>query len=98
MPVSKIEQISPRLKIGLISPYDHAVPGGVSDHIGHLARQFDQWGHSVRIMAPCSDPSRIVDENFIPMGRPVPVPSGGSIARVSVSIWLRPKIKTLLQQ
>ena len=63
-----------------------------------LSAQFRAWGHTVKIMAPCSSPQRISDEDFVPMGRPVPVPSGGSIARVSFSIWLRPKIKQFLQQ
>ena len=86
------------LKVGFISPYDHAFHGGVTSHITMLSAQFRAWGHTVKIMAPCSSPQRIVDDDFVPMGRPVPVPSGGSIARVSFSIWLRPKIKRFLQR
>ena len=32
------------------------------------------------------------------MGKALPIPSGGSIARVSFSIWLRPKIKNLIEK
>ena len=85
------------MKIGFVSPYDYAVHGGVNEHIAGLAGQFASWGHDVRIIAPCSTKG-ISDESFIPMGRAVPVPSGGSIARISLSLWLRPRIKSLLQQ
>ena len=84
------------LKIGLFSPYDHASYGGVQSHINEVAGQFRNWGHSVRVVAPCASPESIDDPDFIPMGRPVPVPTAGSVARVSFSVWLRPEIKNFL--
>ena len=84
------------IKIALVSAFDYATHGGVNDHIRRLAAQFETWGHHVRVIAPCSDIRRVTDSNFIPMGRSVPVPSNGSIARVSLSVWLQPRIKRLL--
>jgi phosphatidylinositol alpha-mannosyltransferase len=86
------------MKIALVSAFDYAFSGGVNDHIRNLASQFEGWGHTVKVVAPCSEPDRVSDENFVAMGKPVPVPSGGSIARVSFSVWLRPRIKELLRR
>lgn len=76
------------MKIALTSPYDFAVVSGVNAHVLHLARQFVSTGHTVHIMAPCSQRISEVDGvRLISLGRPVPVPAGGSVARLSFSVW-----------
>lgn len=85
------------MRIAFVSAFDFAVPSGVNNHIQELSYQFEAWGHSTNIIAPCSDSQRVLADNFVPMGKPVPIPSNGSIARISFSIWLRPRIRKLLQ-
>ena len=87
------------MKLALVSPYDFAVPGGVNSHIEHLAREFVRGGHTVWILAPSSQPVVAMEgTSFARLGMPVPVPSGGSVARVSVSLWLYRKLRALLDQ
>ncbi len=87
------------MKIALVSPYDFTWPGGVTNHISQLAHRFTDIGHQVKILTPHS-PSRSMpmDGDFVPLGRSIPVPSGGSIARISLSIWLYRRIKALLNK
>jgi len=87
------------MKIGIVSPYDFTWPGGVTNHISHLAHRFTAMGHQVKILTPHS-PSRDMptDGDFIPLGRSVPIPAGGSVARVSLSVWLYGRIKDLLNK
>ena len=84
------------MKIGLLSAYDHAAHGGVREHVVNLARQFRLQGHSVRVIAPCSNRDGLDDPDFIPMDRPIVIPTGGSWARVSMSVWNRRRTKAML--
>lgn len=87
------------MKIALVSPYDFAYPGGVTGHIGNLAREFIERGHQVRILAPSSTSASSASPYYlVPLGRTVPVPAGGSIARISFSVWLERRIKRLLEE
>jgi len=72
------------MKIGLVSPYDWSYPGGVRNHVWHLANEFIAQGHEVRILAPASGPQRKVPEKHIyKIGWTTPIPANGSIARVA---------------
>jgi len=86
------------MKIALVSPYDYAYPGGVMDHISNLGQHLVKAGHEIKVIAPLSGPPPTTDKELIPMGRSFPVPSGGSTARISLSVWLEPTIKRLLKE
>ena len=83
------------MKIALVSPYDFFYPGGVANHILNLERQFTRLGHEVKVIAPASGPVTLFGDRFIPIGTPRPVPSGGSIARVTLSTH---KLKAILEK
>ena len=85
------------MKIGLVSPYDYSFPGGVVNHISHLAHNFVQMGHEVKILAPClKNGTNYFNEDIKAVGRPFPIPYGGSMARVPISPWLPIQIKKIL--
>ena len=87
------------MRIGLVSPYDFAYPGGVAEHIQHLAAEFRKVGHEVHIIAPSSaDPATLEEDGYLHrVGRVVPVPTNGSVARIELSVaWWQ--VKRLLKQ
>jgi phosphatidylinositol alpha-mannosyltransferase len=86
------------VKIALVSPYDFAYPGGVAIHISYLERYFTRMGHEVKVIAPASKAISSFGDRFIPIGSPRPIPSSGSIARVTISPWLSSKIKDVLDR
>ena len=55
-------------------------------------------GHVVKVLAPVKSPYTIDQDNLIPVGRPIPVPSGGSIARISLSVWRERRVKAILKE
>ena len=86
------------MKIALVSPYDFAFPGGVTSHISSLEKYLTRMGHEVKVIAPASKEISVFGDRFIPIGKPRPIPSSGSIIRVSISLNLGPEIKEVLKR
>jgi len=84
------------MKIALVSPYDFAFPGGVTNHISSLEHQLILMGHEVKMIAPASKAALSFGDGFIPIGTPRPVPASGSICRVTISPWLSTRVKPVL--
>ena len=85
------------LRIGLVSPYDTAHHGGVNEHVRQLAGYLRTQGHAVKMIAPHSR-GQLPDPDCIPLGRVTPIAVNGSVARVSFSLTLGPKVKRILKQ
>jgi phosphatidyl-myo-inositol alpha-mannosyltransferase len=77
------------VKIGLVSPYDFASPGGVNDHVRHLAVELQALGHESRIFAPSSRTDVGFDAaRFYRIGTPIAIPVNDSVARITLSFHL----------
>jgi len=86
------------MKIALVSPYDFAYPGGVTNHISSLERQFTRMDHEVKVIAPASQAVSTFGDRFIPIGKPRPIPMSGSICRITISLRLASTIKAVLSE
>lgn len=87
------------MKIALVSPYDYPYPGGVTEHICHLAAEFRRLGHEVHIIAPQSSGVREQAGEIVhTVGSVVPVPVNGSVARISLSLRLSRQVKEILER
>jgi phosphatidylinositol alpha-mannosyltransferase len=86
------------MKIALVSPYDYPYPGGVTEHVRNLAEQFLMRGHEVHVIAPSSaDPASVsAGPKLHRVGRPVPIPANGSVARITLPLDGYLQVKQLL--
>lgn len=76
------------MKIALVSPYDYTYPGGVGDHIRHLAVELRGMGNTVKVIAPTqagADDEVIEGPDFYGIGKAVKIPANGSTARITIS-------------
>ncbi|MGB6770674.1 MAG: glycosyltransferase family 4 protein [Candidatus Dormiibacterota bacterium] len=86
------------MKVGMVSPYDYGKPGGVGEHVRYLAAELRNRGTEVKILAPSAGKHETAVEGLYPLGRPIPVPANGSVARISLSFHLARKIREILDQ
>jgi phosphatidylinositol alpha-mannosyltransferase len=87
------------MKIALVSPYDWTVPGGVNGHISYLTAHYQRRGHDVTVVAPASrqtgrEPPWVTIIGHSSIG----LPASGSVANVSLSYNLGPRVKRLLER
>jgi len=86
------------MRIGLVSPYDFASPGGVNDHVRHLADRLQQIGHETRIFAPSSRADVDFDSaRFYRIGTPIAIPVNESVARITLSFHLASKVAAIIE-
>ncbi len=87
------------MRIALVSPYDYPYPGGVTEHIAALDRVFRQWGHDVWVLATSSKDEEELRSNVLKVaGGVFPLPSSGSVARVSLSPRAYRRVKSILRE
>jgi phosphatidylinositol alpha-mannosyltransferase len=84
------------LRIAHVCPYDYSVAGGVCEHVRHLDKQMRSMGHDVTVIAPTSGNAQRAP-NLVSISRwAAPVPGSGSIARISLSPLVYPRMKRIL--
>lgn len=85
------------MKIALVSPYDYAYPGGVGRHVDALSRHFRELGHQVAIIVPgTSDAEAEESGGIYRIGRVMPVPANGSVARITLSLRMITRVRRIL--
>jgi phosphatidylinositol alpha-mannosyltransferase len=86
------------VRVGLVSPYDFASPGGVNDHVRHLAVRLQALGHETRIFAPSSRAEVDFDSaRFYRIGTPIAIPANDSVARITLSFHLANRVAALIE-
>ncbi len=85
------------MRVGLVSPYDFASPGGVNDHIRNMGVQLQRLGHETRIFAPSSRADVDFDSaRFYRIGTPIAIPVNDSVARITLSFHLANQVAAII--
>ncbi len=85
------------MKIALVTPYDYPYPGGVTEHLMHLDREFRARGHDTRVIAASTEDQDALDSNVIKVsGAVAPIPFAGSTARITLSPQVYRRVKKIL--
>jgi len=83
------------VKVLIVSPYSWTTPGGVGAHVGHLAQALRTRGHEVRVLAPAEGD---VEPGVVSVGRSIPVPYNGSVARLAFGPRVAGRIRVALRR
>ncbi len=86
------------MKVGLVSPYDFASPGGVTDHVRYLSKELQNLGHEAQIFAPSSrDHADSEGAVLHRIGTPIAIPVNDSVARITLSFHLANQVQSIVE-
>jgi phosphatidyl-myo-inositol alpha-mannosyltransferase len=85
------------MRVGVVCPYSLDVPGGVQNHVRDLAAQLPRRGYDVRVLAPGGD-ARDLPVHVETVGRAVPVPYNGSVARLAFGPRVAARVRRWLTE
>jgi phosphatidylinositol alpha-mannosyltransferase len=86
-----------RLRIALVTEYYYPHFGGVCEHVHFLARELRRRGHHADIITSALG-HRASDPNLVEIGHSLPVYANGSLARITVGVGLRRRLRDQLRQ
>ena len=87
------------MKICLVSDIYYPHPGGVSEHIYHLAQHLRKRGHTVKILtADYGDNKGYDHPDILRVGRAIPVPANKSTGMITIGRNLSEEIKGILDR
>jgi phosphatidylinositol alpha-mannosyltransferase len=85
------------LKVCLVSDIYYPHPGGISEHIYHLAQHLRKRGHTGKILtADYGDNKTFTHPDIIRVGRAMPLPSNKSVAMITIGRNLSDEVKGIL--
>jgi phosphatidylinositol alpha-mannosyltransferase len=87
------------MRVGLVAPTYAPYPGGVGEHVRHLAVELRRLGHEVTVVttrfrggAACDEPG------VVRLGRAVLVPANGSLCPVAIDPVMRRRMRRLFER
>ncbi len=87
------------LKICLVSDIYYPHPGGISEHIYHLAQHLRKRGHTVKILtADYGDNKGYDHPDILRVGRAIPVPANKSTGMITIGRNLSEEIQGILDR
>jgi phosphatidylinositol alpha-mannosyltransferase len=85
------------VRVGIVCPYSWDIPGGVQAHVRDLAEKLIELGHTVSVLAPGDDDMPGLPPYVVVVGKAVPIPYNGSVARLQFGVVSAARVRRWLR-
>jgi phosphatidylinositol alpha-mannosyltransferase len=85
------------MRIGIVCPYSWDIPGGVQAHVRDLAEKLLELGHTVSVLAPGDEDTPGLPPYVVVVGKAVPIPYNGSVARLQFGVVSAARVRRWLR-